>query len=175
MAEHVSMAALRAYCAEHFVVAGTGSRSFNDAEIVDKLNGYIVTLKEAHPDLVLMSGMAEGWDEQIAISAQALEIPYVATVPNEGYGDYYWRRNSRSGKDRYSEFTDYLSKAQCVGYVCDGIYEKGVHSNFVRNTRMVELGDGFLIYDPRSRGTADCFGKIRKAQKPFRIFGPYYA
>jgi hypothetical protein len=172
MTEHSSMAAVREFCAQHYVVAGTGTRQFeHNPETVTVLEDWIKVLKKKHSDLVLISGMAEGWDEQIARSAIALEIPFVALVPNSGYGAHYWGRKSQSGGDRSKKFSEYLACAHFVGYVCQGIYENGIHANFVRNTRMVELADEFLVLDPRSRGTKDCFAKIVATEKPYRIFG----
>jgi hypothetical protein len=166
-----------------FIVAGTGSKSLKTAtqEVKDQAIARTTTaleaLKAQHGDrLVVMSGMAEGFDELLANLAIKLEIPLIAAVPNKGYGAYYWGRNSLTGTDRIANFSWMLSKAKKVVYVMEdvhgiarGLYLNGRHSNFLRNDWMVAQANHFLVWDPSSRGTADCFGSIRKASKSFEI------
>lgn len=172
---------LEDYLKDKFVIAGTGSRSFHlvehQAEPNQRLHDQMVMNLEAHPNLVVMSGGAEGWDETVASIARNLHIPYVMCIPNKGYGDYYWRRHSVHHRDRMAEFDEMLEKAAAIEYVMEDVYHssrlyvKGVHSNFVRNWRMVELARAFWVYGPTSRGTKDCLDRIKQVGKPYKILG----
>jgi len=161
-----------------FVVAGTGSRTLKNnpqaPEILERLGLYVEGVRERHPDLILMSGGAEGWDEFITLVAQHYNIPYVMCIPNKGYLDYYWRRKSVTGRNRSHEAKIMLNRASQVEYTAEDVYHtsalniNGVHMNFVRNQRMVDLADAFLVYGPTSAGTSDCLSRIKKAQKPWK-------
>jgi hypothetical protein len=154
------------------IVAGTGSRSFVPAEhrqVCDDTSTFLTAARKSDPGLRVMSGMAEGWDEFMARVAIDLEIPFIAVLPTSEYGDYYWRKKSVSGTDRWSEFSDLLARAEQVVVVCTSLYVEGVHANFVRNQYMVDQAEQFLVWNPESRGTADCVRRIKKAEKPFRV------
>ena len=168
-------------CRDHYVVAGTGSRKFFQLSkeqakpVTERARRILEGTLETHPDLLIMSGGAEGWDTAMALLAQIMKVPYVMCIPNRGYGDYYWRRNSLTGTDQSLLFKALLENADAVEYTMedvhgsDGLYVNGRHSNFLRNDRMVELADAFIVYDPSSRGTRDCFRSIKAANKPYRI------
>lgn len=67
------------------IIAATGHRPH-------KLGGYNLAtrrslsgfatdvLRELHPDRVI-SGMAQGWDQAVAVACIALDIPFIAAVP----------------------------------------------------------------------------------------------
>lgn len=154
-------------------IMGTGSRSMvkaPDAKTVyDNLEAKVLLLAAKYPDLQLISGMAEGWDEAIAKVAQRNGIPYIVMIPNQGYGDYYWRRNSVLGYDRSDMFKLLVKHASQVIYVCKTLYVNGVHSNFVRNQAMVDACDGALVYKPESAGTRDAIARLKAAGKPYMI------
>ena len=154
-----------------YIVAGTGCRSLatqsfqHKQDIAYSLHATVRALQLEHHDLVLMSGMAEGWDEAIAWIAIHLHIPLIAAVPNRGYGAFYWGEHSYHNTDRLTKFLNYLKQAQEVVYVCESIYENGLHANFHRNQYMVDRANEFLVYDPTSRGTSDCVRRINAAGK----------
>ena len=166
--------------ANNMIIAGTGSRSLL-TEDKDKRSHILDLTKEALNNIgnpEIMSGMAEGFDECIAKAAVDLELPLHLVVPNYGYGMYYWGKNSLLKKDRFDTFKAYLAYASengSIEYVIEdvhntsGIYVNGIHSNFLRNSRMVERADHFLIYNEKSTGTKDCFNKILKSKKPYQI------
>ncbi len=150
-------------------IMGTGSRSLvtdlDRDKTIEDLNKYIGVLKEFYTDkITLISGMAEGWDEEIARAAISNDIPFIAVVPNYGYGAYYWGNSGR-----YKEFTKLLSEASDIIYVCKDIYENGVHSNFIRNQKMVDMCNVALVYKPESRGTQDAVSRLIKAKKNYRV------
>lgn len=161
------------------MIAGTGSRSLRNednlrrCEVWDEIVDLLVDKK---PDMV-MSGMAEGFDEMLARVALDLRIPLWCAIPNQGYGQHYWGLKSLSGDNRWPDFLDILEKAKKITYVMEevhhseALYYRGRHSNFWRNDFMVEKADEFLVYNPESRGTKQCFGSILTAGKPYTIVG----
>ena len=156
-----------------FHVMGTGSRSMVVAadrhQIYDDLRNHVLQLRTQHPDLVLISGMAEGWDEAIAKVGMREGIPFLAYVPNRGYGNYYWRDHSLTGRNRMSTFNELLAAAQKVIYVAQGIYVGNVHANFVRNQVMVDTCDMALVYNPQSSGTRHAVNLLQAAGKPYTV------
>lgn len=164
------MTAVTDYIEGRFVVAGTGSRFYDpavDQETARRLDSEMAKSLEKHPDLVVMSGGAQGWDQELTEVADHLGIPYVLCIPNKGYGAYYWQDDP--------EWKYMLEHAAAVEYTIEdvhgltGIYKDGKHSNFVRNDRMVELANAFWIFDGGSPGTAQCVRSIRVAGKPHRF------
>ena len=162
------------------ILAGTGSRSLATADHdlqTDIAIRVRYLLLDKRPDWV-MSGMAEGFDEFLALAALNLDIPLWCAVPNEGYGQYYWGQKSLYGKDRNDEFQEILKRATKVTYVMSEIHQTqslylgGKHANFVRNDFMVRIASDFLVYDPTSSGTRQCLASIKNAKKPFTIVEP---
>lgn len=169
-----------------FIVAGTGSRSLQNATPAEKqaVFAYLVlqltALKDKYGDnLRVMTGMAEGFDKALMVAAISLNIKVIAAIPNKGYGKYYWGRKSLTGTNRLEEFNNLLEQADEVVYVAEDVYGtrdiyitrdgKKVHTNFVRNEYMVEKADAFYVYDPSSAGTRHAFKLIRDARKPHKL------
>jgi hypothetical protein len=161
-----------------WVLAGTGSRSLRNAapdvraHAVAQVSSRLgKAFAERGDYLIVMSGMAEGFDHLLAVSALALGIPLWCAIPNKYYGRHYWKRNSVTGRDQYAEFCRIIDAARRVTYVMDDVYGttalylNGVHSNFVRNDWMVEQSDDFLVWDSTSKGTAHCVKAIQDAGK----------
>jgi hypothetical protein len=138
--------------------------------IYNNLEQEIFRLADQHGDIVLISGMAEGWDEAITKIGMRNEIPYICCLPNKGYGDYYWRRNSLLGVNRIETFNELCEKANDVVFVCDTLYVDGVHANFIRNQFMVDLCTHALVYDKSSAGTRDAVKRLEAAGKPFKAY-----
>lgn len=157
-----------------YFVMGTGSRSIvthpDRKEIYQILNNKVLEIFSAHPDLVIISGMAEGWDEALAVVAMRNAIPFHAYLPNKGYGDYYWRRNSQLKRDRWNRFNELCAAAAEVIFVCDNVYVNGHHSNFVRNDAMVAASDEALVYNNGSSGTKQAVASLKKAKIPFQTY-----
>lgn len=164
-----------------YVVAGTGSRELQKSTTDEKFNVLLslrerlFSLVETHgSNLVVMSGMAEGFDKALAVSALSNNIRLWCAIPHPGYGRFYWGENSLTGRDAYSEFEAILANAWKVSYISSDIYsEDGVHSNFTRNAFMVDQGNEFFVWNPRSRGTRHCFSLIKQSKKPYDVlFSP---
>lgn len=165
-----------------FIVAGTGSRSVQvasaegKAQLMNWLRDRLTRAKDKYGDsLVIMSGMAEGFDKALAVVALQLDIKLWCVVPSEGYGEYYWGRTSVTGRNMLAQFNDIISKAWRVTYVMpdprgsEKYGKKFGSANFDRNDFMVRQGNAFLVYDPSSRGTEHCFAGIKASGKPFEL------
>lgn len=153
-------------------LAGTGSRSLALAtpELKRSVwNELIAELEHWTRPNYIMSGGAEGFDHALALAAHHLNIPYILALPNRGYLNYYWTRNSVTKSDRSDAAQAMLDNAYKVEYVCNSLYTNGVHSNFIRNQFMVDNANTFVVYQPSSRGTADCVRRIKAASKPYVV------
>lgn len=174
-----------------FRLGGGGSRRLKLANVDEKnrvarlLIDLFTELKDAlGDDLTIVSGMAEGFDELLALVAKKLGIRLVVSIPNKGYLAYYWTKNSVTKTDRTEDYKAILDYAVKVFYVKEdvlGITQSGVylnedektaswkavrgtkHANYIRNTHMVQLCDAMVFYGQTDGGTADCYGKARRA------------
>lgn len=181
-----------------FYIAGTGTRQLKlkpqeyRTKAFEWMCERVRRSHERYPSLVIISGMAEGFDEMLALAAIEVGVPFWAYIPNPGYADYYWRQHSLTGRDRMDAFMGIVEKAAGIQFsMCPnervlevwekmhpnvnaqrqvkGLYLEGKHSNFVRNDDMVRDGDAFYVWDPSSRGTAQCLQSIKQAKKPYEI------
>jgi hypothetical protein len=189
------------------IVGGTGSRELQLADgtvkkaVYDWLVKQLTMSADKHGDkLRVMSGMAEGFDALLAYTAMQLDIPFIAAVPNEGYGRYYWgpknnagNGGSITGTDRLDVFESYLKAAELVVYVKEevhGITDSGVfldvknktaswdrgkglvNANFVRNDFMARYPGvkGFFVYDENSSGTSHCVGLLKQFGVLYKVF-----
>ena len=165
-----------------FIVAGTGPRSLQTASIDDKKTAYsIVAAELIRPrvkygeDLIIMSGMAEGFDNLLATVALDLEIPLYCAIPSKDYGPYYWGQKSATGQDRLNKFNEMVKSAKYVTYVdkvtpgMQGLYRDGKHVNFIRNEYMVFTANAFLVWDASSPGTKNCIKLVQDSGKPYKI------
>lgn len=152
---------------------GTGSRSMvqhpRAREIYASLREWILEFRKHHPDLVLISGMAEGWDEAIAKVGMREGIPYIVALPHSGYGKYYWGQHSKLGVNRMREFDALCAAATERVVVCSSIYVDNVHSNFIRNTWMVDHTNEAVVYMPHSSGTRDAIAKLSAKKIPYHV------
>jgi hypothetical protein len=168
-----------------FVVSGTGSRELIMAsahtrlEASTQIKAELIDFKFFYgKNLRVMSGMAEGFDEQLAIAAQSLEIATILAIPTKSYVEYYWGRNSLTHQSRMDAANQIMFKASEIRYLYDELYVevngRKIHANFARNQYMVDNSDFMLVWDPKSRGTKDCFARIKKANRRYKLLGPEY-
>lgn len=164
-----------------YIIAGSGTRKLQQASaeikkgVLAELTEILANAKEEHgEELMVMSGMAEGFDKALALVALHLEIPLWAVIPTKSYGKWYWGSHSLTGEDRIHEFDSYIGMSTKVTYVMEdihnvtsGLWLNGKHANFIRNDYMVEKADFFLVYDPSTPGTGNALASIKKAKKPF--------
>jgi hypothetical protein len=164
-----------------YVVAGTGSRSLQVADAATRRLAWDLTLDwlrstlQDHPDLIVMSGGAEGYDSCLAHAALHLDLPLWLALPNKGYLAYYWGRASLTGVDRMADAQALMDQAAKVTYVMEEIHGtrelklNGKHANFWRNDFMVDNATEFLVWDPSSKGTAHCLAQIKRAGLPYEV------
>jgi len=157
-----------------FYIMGTGSRSMvnhpHAKQIYEGLRDFLVEAYARNSNIILISGLAEGWDEAVAKVGMRECIPYIAAIPNSGYGEYYWARKSQTGHNRISVFNELVASAQEVVYVCDTLYVNGVHSNFIRNSWMVDRANEAVVYMAHSSGTRDAVAKLSALKIPYTTF-----
>lgn len=165
-----------------FTVAGTGPRSLQTASTEDKKAAYSIVAAELirlqakyGEDLVIMSGMAEGFDKLLATVAIDLGIPLYCAIPSRNYGSYYWGQKSATGTNQFPKFQEIVNSAKHVTYVdkitpgMQGLYRDGKHINFIRNEFMVFTADAFLVWDATSPGTRNCIKLVVDSGKPYKI------
>jgi hypothetical protein len=150
-----------------FTIAGTGSRSLAlDPVASDRVLSYLVTLltgaRKKHPELRVLSGMSEGFDELLAGASVATGVPFVAVLPNPSYLTYAWRDHSYLQRDRLKEAELLLAQASEVVTVSTTLYVGGRHSNLARNEWMADRCDVMWVYNPVTPGTRHCYGYCRR-------------
>lgn len=139
------------------IVAGTGHRP--DKIIVGSHNGYhpdverrlvqfaLRCLTRLKPELVV-SGMAQGWDQALASAAVWLKIPFDAYVPFEGQENLWPGASQR-------QYRALIAKARRVVVCSEGGYEPWKMQH--RNQAMVAACTTLLaLHDGSDGGTANC-------------------
>lgn len=143
------------------ILAGTGHRPNKlggySKEALEKLvNIAIEALQEIKPNKVI-SGMALGWDQALAIAAYKLDIPFCAAVP-------FTNQETNWPKESQEAYTRILLKADLVEVICDGGYAPWKMQK--RNEFMVDNADVILaMYDGTSGGTANCINYAKSKNK----------
>jgi len=156
-----------------FVIAGTGTRQLikESQPYRHKVLNYLVELlngakkKHGAENVVVISGMAEGFDEALARAAVIAGVPFVAALPNSSYIQYYWSaEHGQTGVSRIQQGMELLGKAAKVVNVCNF---KGAKANYIRNEWMADRASIVWVYNPNnSSGTKHCVeycGKIGRA------------
>lgn len=161
-----------------FTIAGTGSRELvQDEKKFDQVLLYLIDLlgkaKAKHGEnLLVISGLAEGFDEALARAAMACNIQLLAAIPNRGYSKYYWKDHSMTDTNRFADFQELAQYADSTGgvvYTCGCVKNQpakcghwdGRIYNFTRNEWMVDRADIVWVYNPTTRGTAQAYKYAR--------------
>lgn len=180
------------------IIMGTGSRSVvkdvNARGIYSVTEQYLVGWHQLEPDgILLITGMAEGWDEIIAKVGLRNNIPYDAYIPTKNYGEYYWGKKSLLGRNRMATWYELVDGARRVTYLEDiygsprmmrkseidkytiagpNYFINGIwlHANFARNEVMAQNSDMAVVYDAGSSGTRDAVTRLRELKKPMRFY-----
>lgn len=152
------------------IICGTGHRP-------DKLGGYgkdaadkcvdlaIDYLKNQRPDVVI-SGMALGWDQALAIATLLENIELWAYIPFEGQ-EKVWPAQS---KNLYKYILDRTSH---IHIVCPGHYAPWKMQE--RNKAMVDNADLVLaLWNGSSGGTKNCIDYAESKKKPVLNLWPQY-
>lgn len=186
------------------ILMGTGSRSLKTApaerkaEVRALLRLELERVIAKYDEVTIVSGMAEGWDELLAITAFEYSLPVIAHLPNTSYGRYYWGDHSLTGNDRMAEFLSIRNRCEQVVYTTQliaamlpkadikpnaikvpfyDIVKREFHptymeyTNMARNTQMILSSTACVVYDPSSSGTANCVKTMRRINFPFKVIG----
>src|SRR5688500_16239866 len=134
------------------IIAGTGPRRIVQedwmmTEFTDTMTDILKQGKAVHGDkLIVISGMAEGFDEALAKAAIRATVPFHAFLPTDLYGAYYWsEKNSMLHRDRTGEFYELLAQAahqvvcSATTWIMRGTQK--YHANLLRNEMMVDAAD----------------------------------
>lgn len=134
------------------ILAGTGHRP-------EKLGGYGAdvfqrlynlaydVLGEQQPSLVL-SGMALGWDQALALAANVRGIPFHAYVP-------FAEQEKRWSPGMQANYHELLRVAEKVVVTCPGTYAAWKMQK--RNEAMVDASDRLaVLWDGTRGGTGNC-------------------
>lgn len=159
------------------IVAGTGHR-------MEKLGGYNSTterkvltvarqaIAELKPSKVI-SGMALGWDQALALTALENSIPLICAVPLKGF-QRKWPMSSQHA------FTDILACADEVVYVDElhgyalrgyapGVYHPAKMN--IRNRWMVDNSQMIAaLWDGSRGGTGNCMEIVQQLRRESRNF-----
>ena len=140
------------------VYAGSGSRSLKlDPEMFNKVFTRLVEMIRQSKPSMLITGMAEGFDEALALAAMATQTPLKAMIPFKGFGNHYWGKESLTKQSRLAEYKQILAYAQKTGgveYICsDWRGADGRWSMTHRNEAMANACDKAWVYNPVTPGT----------------------
>lgn len=114
----------------------------------------------------VISGMAQGWDQAVAVAALEKAIPLLAYVPHIGQ-ESIWPREAQ---DRYRKI---LANAAVVRYVSEGGYHP--HKMQIRNEAMVDDSNFVVaLWNGSGGGTANCIEYARRKRKPLKNYWKYF-
>jgi uncharacterized phage-like protein YoqJ len=152
------------------IVVGTGHRP-------DKLLGYSPAarqrveafaeqcLRDMRP-AQLITGMAQGWDQALAVAAVKLGIPFLAAVPCDGQ-ESVWPEPAQV------LYRSLLAKAGQVVVVSPGAYAGWKMQK--RNEFMVDAGTEVLaLWNGSDGGTANCVHYAMKKKVPITNVWPQW-
>lgn len=158
-------------------IAGTGTRSIQKLSVPEKsrvleiiteqlnLFGELDAANGGDGKIIVISGMAEGFDSALAMAAISVGMELHCYIPNRGYGNYYWGQKSQTGQNRLAQFNAIVAQAAHVEYTneklgVNSLYHNGVHMNFLRNQHMVDDADILFAWATSEKeadgGTRDC-------------------
>lgn len=153
------------------------------SELGEFLGGIVAPYETGNNPLIhVISGMALGWDQMLALACVELGIPFTASVPLRGF-QMRWPERS------IEVYESLLEEAASVVYVDeleDAKYKKlnrfmkpGLYSPIkmqTRNVHMVDNCDALLaLWDGSSGGTGNCIQYANQVGKPWRNFWDFYS
>jgi uncharacterized phage-like protein YoqJ len=148
------------------IIAATGHRKPLGSYDQEPLIKLVKPVLERLAPRVVISGVALGWDQAVAVAAIELGIPVTAYIPHIGQADQW----PKEAVERYSSI---LGKCEKVVTCHLGGYEPGVMQ--LRNKRMVDDCDAMLaLWDGSPGGTANCIAYAEKKGKPIENLWSLY-
>ena len=128
------------------------------AEAQNLLQQFAAECLKKHNVEHVITGMALGWDQAVALAAIDLDIPFIAAIPFE-YQDQMWPPTSRR------IYHEILMQAHDVVVVCAGDYAAWKMQE--RNEWMVDYSDRLIaLWDGTDGGTANCVRYAKSVDKP---------
>jgi len=143
------------------IIAGTGHRpkvlgGYGNDTLLPIIELLCETLTKLRPDKVI-SGMALGFDQALALAAIKLHIPFIAAVPHDGQ-ESIWPESAQR------KYKFILDRAETVAVICPGEYAREKMQK--RNEWMVDNADLVLaLWNGQPGGTANCINYARKTGK----------
>lgn len=148
------------------IIAGTGHRpqkfvtsEYPWADVCDDMRLLACDALEQLPeDTVVISGMALGWDQELADAAQWLGLPVWAYIPFRG-------QEGKWNKEAQKRYNYILNNCAKVVVCSHGDYNPWKMQ--VRNEHMVDAADVVLaLWDGSSGGTGNCVQYATQEEKP---------
>lgn len=128
----------------------------------------ICKINEIHlQDLTLISGMARGADEVLAIFAIRNKLPLILSIP----GSIKWHKDrglSKGFRAQAIYYTKILTYSRLTIFEIQKNYNGGNYSlvNIARNQHMIDIADGIISFSRySSTGTNDGIARAKKANK----------
>ena len=128
-------------------------------ELFFRLVAFVTSIIPSYHPSKIISGMAIGFDQALALAALELEIPLIAAVPFVGQ-ESIW---PQAAKNRYHEI---LKQAAEVVIVCEGGFAP--HKFEVRNRWMIDNAESVLALwnGMKSGGTWNAVKYATSVKKP---------
>lgn len=131
-----------------------------------QMRGLLSVWQFLDPDLVLISGMAQGFDTLFVEEGIDLGIPFVAAIPFHGQ-EKRWPGNVQA------YYHHLLSRAQLVVDISGGATRYSPQLFLDRNTWMADRsGVAVAAWDGSSGGTADGYRKLMAREVPLWRLNP---
>jgi len=144
-----------------FYVGVTGHRTLEHPAktVYGSLKATLLSMKQGNPELVVITGMALGFDMLVADVCVETGIPFIAAIPCEGQ-EKFW------GFDQKTRYKALIEKAQEAVVVSPGTYEAWKMAK--RNQWIVDKSSVILTYwnGEEKSGTGMTLGMARKKGVP---------
>ena len=126
-----------------YTISATGTRQLilNKEEMKMAVADLVPKIKEVlveHPDLRIVAGGAEGFDEAMVVAAHQAGVPVHLDLPTEGQGNHYWVENSQTKLNRGAQYQKMLDHAESITYTASSPSRQAM---FDRNTVMMQRAD----------------------------------
>lgn len=143
------------------IIAGTGHRPAKlggySSTIFDRLCRFAKSELETLSPSLVISGMAQGWDQALAIAAIQLSIPFDAHIPCSN-------QESRWPPDAQTLYRQILARARHTITISPHYTSSCMQD---RNVSMVNACTHVLaLYDGSSGGTANCVRYAQLLKRP---------
>ena len=146
------------------IICGTGHRPNKlggySSEIFEKIKQLAInSLENMKPEAVI-SGMAQGWDQALAVASLDLEIPLIAAIPFSG-------QHLRWTPETQEIYLRIVDRCHSVVIISEGTYRPSMMQ--IRNEWMVDHSDLVLaLWDGSTGGTGNCIRYAKQKSIPIK-------